>query len=154
MRSWTDYILGTDLRLFGNVSVRDPMHNSDHYLVLGCLHSAYLKKHMWYLGGRKKIPLRLPTEPTREDEIFAALQRAVPKAWAQEARRNEWILAATWRLVNERVSAHRYPEKGHTIIRRLGRSTKASLTIDRRRRAEEAGSEVEALVGADPQLIQ
>ena len=30
VRSRTEYILGTDCRLFGNVSVRDPMHNSDH----------------------------------------------------------------------------------------------------------------------------
>ena len=72
--SQTDYILGTDCRLFGNVSIQDPRHNSDHYLVLGCLHSASLKEHTRYLGGRKKLPLRSPTEPTREDKIFAALR--------------------------------------------------------------------------------
>ena len=27
VRSWVDYILGMDFRLFGNVSVRDPRHN-------------------------------------------------------------------------------------------------------------------------------
>ena len=40
-----DYILGTDLRLFGNVSIREPRHNSDHYMVLGCLNSASLTEH-------------------------------------------------------------------------------------------------------------
>ena len=30
LRSRTDYILGTDRRLFRNASVRDPRHNSDH----------------------------------------------------------------------------------------------------------------------------
>ena len=45
------YILGTDCRLFGNVSVQDPRHNSDHYMVLGCLHSAPLREHARYLGG-------------------------------------------------------------------------------------------------------
>ena len=40
MRSRTDYILGTDSRLFRNVAVRDPRHNSDHYMFLGCLTSA------------------------------------------------------------------------------------------------------------------
>ena len=30
VRFRTDYILGTDLRLFWNVSFRDPRHNSDH----------------------------------------------------------------------------------------------------------------------------
>ena len=45
VRSRTDYILGTDRRLFGNVSVWDPRHNSDHYMVLGCLHSAPLRDY-------------------------------------------------------------------------------------------------------------
>ena len=34
MWSRTDYILGTDRRLFKNVSVQEPWHNSDHYMVL------------------------------------------------------------------------------------------------------------------------
>ena len=42
VRYRTDYILGTDSRLFRNVSVWDPRHNSDHYMVLGCLPSALL----------------------------------------------------------------------------------------------------------------
>ena len=42
VRSRTDYILGTDRRLFRNFSVRDPRHNSDHYMVLGCLPRAPL----------------------------------------------------------------------------------------------------------------
>ena len=83
VRSWTDYILGMDCRLFGNVSVRYPRHNSDHYMVLGCLHSASLKEHVRYLRGRKNLPLLPSTEPTREDTIFAALQRAVPKPRAR-----------------------------------------------------------------------
>ena len=37
VRSRTDYILGTDRRLFVNVSVRDPMHKSYHSMVLGCI---------------------------------------------------------------------------------------------------------------------
>ena len=52
VRSRMDYILGTDLRLFGNVSVRDPMHNSDHYMVLGCIYIASVRGHARYLGGR------------------------------------------------------------------------------------------------------
>ena len=35
VRSRTDYILGTDRRIFWNVSARDPSHNSDQYMVLG-----------------------------------------------------------------------------------------------------------------------
>ena len=105
VRSRTDYILGKDRRIFGNVSVQDPMHNSEHYMVMGCLHSAYLKEHARYLRGRKKPPLRPPTEPKREDTIFAALRRAVAKPRAQEARKNAWISATTWTLVDKRVSA-------------------------------------------------
>ena len=58
------------------------------------------------------------------------------------------------RVVDERVSARQDPAKGQAIKRRLGRAIKVSLAADRRRRADEAGAEVEALVGADPPLIQ
>ena len=51
VRSRTDYILGTDRRLFRNVTVQDPRHNSDHYMVLGCLPSAPLSETKRYLGG-------------------------------------------------------------------------------------------------------
>ena len=88
VRSRTYYILGTDHRLFWNVSVRYPRHNSNHYLVLGCLRSAPLRKHSEYLGRRKRLPLRPPTTPTREDGLFTALHRAVPKPKARDARKN------------------------------------------------------------------
>ena len=154
VRSRTDYILGTDRRLFGNVSVRYHRHNSDHYMVMGCLPSASLTEHKRYLRGRKKLPLKPPTEPTREEKVFAALRRSVPKTRAREARRNKWISTETWSLVDERVSARQDPAKGKAIKRRLGRPIKASLVADRIWRADEVGAEVEALVGADPPLIQ
>ena len=134
VQSWTDYIPGTDRHHFGKVSVRDPRHNSDHYLVLGCLHSTSLKEHIWYLGGQKKLPLCPPTEQTREDKILADLRKAIPKPRARE------ILATTWRLVNKRVSARRYSAKDQTLISIIGRAIKASMTTDRRRRAEEVGA--------------
>ena len=43
VRSWTDYILGTDRRLFKNVAVRNPRNNTDHYMVFGCLPGAPLE---------------------------------------------------------------------------------------------------------------
>ena len=154
MRSQTDYIMGTELRLFRNVSAQDPRHNSDHYMFLVCLTSASMTEHKRYIGGRKKWPLRLPTKPTQEYEAFAALRRAVPKAKAQEARRNAWISAETWRVVDERVSARQDPAKGRALKIRLGQAIRARLMADRIRRADEAGAEVEALVGADPTLVQ
>ena len=65
VRSRTDYILGVYWRLFRNVTARDPRHNSDHYLVIGCLCSATLIEHTEYLVRRMWIPLRPPTTPTR-----------------------------------------------------------------------------------------
>ena len=65
VRSWTDYLLGTDRSLFRNVSVRDPRHNTDHYMVVGHLRSAMARDHACYIKGRRKIPLKPPTEPTR-----------------------------------------------------------------------------------------
>ena len=121
---------------------------------MGCLHSASLKDHSRYLGGQKRLPLRQPKDLTRENTIFAALQRAVPKPRAREAQRNDWISAATSRLIDERVSARRDLEKDQTLIWRLGRTIRASMATNRTRQAEEEGAEVEALVGADPPLHQ
>ena len=39
IRSWSDYLLGNDGSLFRNMAVRDPRHNSDHYMVVGHLRS-------------------------------------------------------------------------------------------------------------------
>ena len=75
VQSRTNYILGTYRHIFRNVSIRDPSHNSDHYMILGCLYSSTLREHTNYLGRRTCLPLRPPTTPTREDEIFAALRK-------------------------------------------------------------------------------
>ena len=149
VRSRTDYILGIDRSLFCNVSVRDPRHNTGHYMVLGCLRSAPERDHAKYLTGRKKLPLQPPNEPTREDGILVALRRAVPKPHMRERRMNEWISEETWRLVNERVSARR-GARVQARIWRLIRAIAASLKGDRKRRVEIAVEEVETLLGADP----
>ena len=39
VRSWTDYILGSDHRIFQNVATRDLRHKSDYIVVIGCLRS-------------------------------------------------------------------------------------------------------------------
>ena len=134
VRPRKDYILGTDRRLFWNMSVWDPRQNTYHYMVLGCLRSTPEREHTKYLTGRKQLPLRPQSDPTREDGIFAALRRAVPKPQAREMRKNGWILEDTWRLVNERVYARQNTVKDHTRIRRLSRAIAASLKGDRRRR--------------------
>ena len=57
VRSRVDYILGSDCRLFWNVSFRDLMYNSYNYMVLGCLCSAPLMEHFRYLRGGKRLLL-------------------------------------------------------------------------------------------------
>ena len=121
-------------------------------MVMGCLISAPLRERAKYLGGRKRLPLRPPTALTREDRIFAALRRLFPKPQARGARENVWILGGTWRILNERVSARRDPEKFQSLIRRLGREITARLKGYRRRRAEEAKAEVETLLGSYPPI--
>ena len=149
VRSRTDYLLGTDRSLFRNLSIRDPRHNTDHFMVVGCLRSASEREHTRYIMGRRKSPLRPPTEPTREAGIFAALRRAVPKPHGRDRHKNKWFSEDTWRLVNERVSARRGTGV-HARIRRLGRAIRASLQGDRKLRVETAGQEVETLLEEDP----
>ena len=88
----------------------------------------------------------------REDTILAALWRAVTKPQAREARKNAWMLAETWRLVENRFSTRQDLAKDQALLRRLSPAIQASLTTDRRRQAEEAGEELEALFGSDPPM--
>ena len=141
VRSRTDYIIGIDRNLFRNVSVRDPRHNTNHFMVVGCLRSAPEQEHTRYIMGRWKMPLRPPTEPTREEGIFASLRRAVPKPHARDRHKNVWISEGTCRIIDKRVSARRGTGI-HMRIRQLGRSIQASLQGDRKRRVEAVGQEV------------
>ena len=106
------------------------------------------RDHIIYIAGRRRMPLTLPKEPTREDTLFGYLRRAVPKPHMREQHRNAWISDKTWKLVDEQVSERRGP-RVRSRLRRLGRAIKASLKGDRRRRVEEAGKVVEALLGED-----
>ena len=87
----------------------------------------------------------------REDGIFAALQRDVPKPHARDRRKNGWISENMWRLVDKRVSTRR-KKRYQTRIRRLSRAIAASLKVDRRQRVETGVEEMEALLGADPSM--
>ena len=107
VRSWTDYILGTDPSLFTNVAVRDPRYNSDHYMVMGLLRGGTARVHDKYIAGRRKVPMQPRGRPTQEDELFGDLRRAVLKPQPQEQHRNAWISEETWRLVDEKVTMRR-----------------------------------------------
>ena len=154
VRYRTEYILGTDRRLFKNVAVRDPRHNTDHYMVLGCVPGAPLATTRQCQGGQRRWLVPPPAAPSRTDTLFAALRRAVTKTGPREARRNAWISAETWRLVDERVATRRDPRYCQADRQRLGKKIGKSLSKDRKRRTEEAGAAVEDLMKADPPLIQ
>ena len=153
IRSRTDYLLGTDRSLFRNVAARDPRHNSDHYMVVGHLRSETAREHAQYIKGRRKMPLQPPKEPTREDELFGDLRQAVPKLHDWEKHRNVWISEETRRLADERVSAKR-GTRVRARLRRLGRAFRASLKGYRKRRVEDAGKDVEALLGGYPPNVK
>ena len=70
VRSQTDYILGTDRSLFRNVAVRDPRHNSDHYMVMRLLRGGTVQDHVRYIAGRQRLPLKPPKRPKRVDFLF------------------------------------------------------------------------------------
>ena len=98
------------------MSVRDPRHNLDHYMVLGYLRSAPLGKHTEYLGRRTRLPLQPPINPTREDGLIVELWRAIPKPKVREARKNAWISEATWRLIGKRFSECQDPAQDQYIM--------------------------------------
>ena len=96
-----------------------------------------------------RMPLQPPKDPTREDELFGDIRRAMPKPHEREMHRNTWIYKETWRLADERVSAKR-GTRVRARLRRLGLAFRASLKGDRKRRVEDAGNDVEALLGGCP----
>ena len=131
VRSYTDYIMGSDLRIFQNVAVWDPRHNSDHLMVVGSLRGAFPREHYHYLGSRTHLPLCPPKCQTRTqaDELFDELRRTFPKPYRWTARHNSWISEETWTLVGERFSTRRKPKRDQRRLGRLGRAIQASPVV-------------------------
>ena len=97
MRSRIDYILGYDRQIIQNVAVGDPRHNSNHFMVMGCLRGASPREHLRYLRQWMRLPLRLTGRQTRMrgDKIFAKLRSAMLNPDKQAAHHNSWILEET-----------------------------------------------------------
>ena len=152
VRSRIDYILGSDRRIFQNVAVRDPRDNSDHIMVLECMRGSSPSEHPCYRRRRTCLLLRLPGRQTRKqaDKIFDELRHTILKQEKLASHHNSWILAETWRLVDERVSARREPGRDHQRIRRLGRAIQATLKGERRHWAVTAGEDVKRILSVHP----
>ena len=58
VQSQIDYILWTYSRLFRSVSVWEYRHNSDYFVVIGCICGAALRDISSYLGQYRWFPLR------------------------------------------------------------------------------------------------
>ena len=142
MRSQTDYILGEYCCLFRNVSIWDPRHNSDYYLILGCLCSTTLREYVQYLRQCMHPPLQTLDTSTRKEQLFADFHQAIPKTKAWEARKNAWILEDTWRIIDTRVSVHQHPARNQSLIRRLGCHTTTMIKADRWRQTETDGGDI------------
>ena len=120
VRSWTEYIIGTGRRLLKIYAFQDTRHNSDHYLVLGCLRNVTLKEHRCYFGMCTQIRIRPPRQPSCKDNLFASLCKAFPKPLARECPYNYWISEDTWQLINYRVSIRRDPDRDQHRTQNLG----------------------------------
>ena len=79
VHSRTNYILGIDSHLLQNIAVRDESHNTDHYLVLGCLCGAKPAAHSRYLGNRTRFPISPLATPDKADHMFAEIWQANPR---------------------------------------------------------------------------
>ena len=90
-------------------------------MVMGVLRGGTERAHEKYIVGRRKVPMQVHRRPTREDELFGDLRRAVLKPQPREQHRNAWISEETWRLIDERVAVRRKP-RAQTAMRRLGRA--------------------------------
>ena len=81
VQSRTDYILGTDRRLFQDMAIQNTQHHLDHYMVLGCLRGDPAKELTGYL---QKV-CRFPLQPLRFnfllalDKLFSELKNQISK---------------------------------------------------------------------------
>ena len=82
--------------MFLNVAVQDHRHNSNHYMVLGCLHGITLREYQLYFGLCMRLPLYLPKQPPHEDSLFASLRQEVLKTPAQDSAYTSLISEETW----------------------------------------------------------
>ena len=139
-------------RILQSVSVWDPQHNSYHFIVMGCLRSASPREHFCYLRQRMRLPLKPPGRQkiTWADTIFSALQSVVKNPDRQEARHNLGIAKKMWRIIDKRVSARREPGRFQAQLKRMRRTIREALKLERRRQVDTVGEDMERLLTRDP----
>ena len=150
VRSQTDYILGTDHRLFQDVAVQDPRHSSDNCMVLGCMRGEPEKELMDYIRKSRRFPL-CPIHcdlASTSENIFSDLKNKTPKPPLREQVRRDWISDKTWEDMDARVTA--LWEGDQRTVWQLSRWICTGLRTDRMRLAEESGCTIESLLALEP----
>ena len=156
IRSRCDYILGTDRRLFETAGLRDPRYfSSDHYMVVARYLIRPTPSHKRYLRGRKRLPLIPPTRGplTKADTLFQEVKANFPETPPPKPHASkQWLSQATLTLIDTRCSLRRNPRHDRAEARRLTRAINASINEDRKRRTEEAGMAIMALLDEETAL--
>ena len=131
VHSRTNYIIGTDSRLFQNIVVWDARHNTEHYLILGFLRGAAPAANLHYLGKHTLLPIIHLATLDKSDQMFAELRRAItsPSPTLRERHRQAWISPETWSLIDTRIEARHWG--GQWSSWDLTHAIKAALQGDR-----------------------
>ena len=93
VRSQTEYILGTDRRLFQDVDVRDTHHHLDHYMVLGYLRGDPAKELTGYIRKARRSPLRTLCHnlASAENKLFSEINTYISMPPLCKLVRRDWI---------------------------------------------------------------
>ena len=154
VRSCTNYLLGTYLRLLQNVTVWYARQNTDQYLVMGYLHRVMPDAHFLYLGKRTHFTIKPQNTPDGVDCLFTELWGGIPRPPWWERPHQAWISLEIWRLINARIAALRRKDGAHRGSRKLSRDIKARIHEYRRQRAVESGFAVGSLLTYNPPLTR
>ena len=116
-----DYILDNKQQMFLNIVVRDPHHNSDHFMVLGCLLRYPLQENKIYLGSWWCFPLKLSVMAigTRAYTLFRALRKVIPRPNPSTFPWTACISQDTWSHIDTRADRRRYPVRYQLRLCRL-----------------------------------
>ena len=136
------------------MAVRDPRHNSDHFMVVGCLCGASPREHSCYLGRRTRIPLRRPGRQIRtwvENSLLSCGAPSRSHTNGQRATTRGYRLFCGDLLTKESPRGDN-PGGVRGDSGGLGRYIRASLKEDRLQRATTAGEDVKILLTGYPRL--
>ena len=144
--------MGTDRRHFKGVRILDPPgYDSDHFLLAAEITPASATEQKEYLRGRKTIPATHDNSlETREaDAKMAQLLSFKAKETVKEKTpRPEWISDSTWELMHQRVNLFKTGRLTEVKRTTLKRRIRSGLRLDRKKRAEKAGTEIDEFLQA------